>query len=286
MLLNRKGQGNLWFGADYTINLYRGCHFGCIYCDSRSECYRIEAFDTVRLKETVFTELEQEMRIKRRKGVISIGAMSDSYNRMESSQGATRHLLELADRYGFGIQITTKSASILDDLEILKRIAVHSPVCIAVTITTFDEADRQWIEPYSSSTQERFRALEALKKAGIYAGITMMPLIACLNDSQANLTAIARQGISTGIDFIYPYPGVTMRDRQRDYFMSKIQVHRPDLIKVYRQYGDRYEWLIREPKRRMQELKALLDPQGITMSMPVIIARYKTSRSNRQESLF
>ena len=68
-----------WFGTDYNMNLYRGCTHGCIYCDSRSECYRIDDFDRVRAKENAIPLLRQELAAKRQTGVVSLGAMSDRY---------------------------------------------------------------------------------------------------------------------------------------------------------------------------------------------------------------
>ena len=66
-----------WFGIDYQMNLYRGCCHGCIYCDSRSECYGIEEFDRVRGKKNALALLEEELRHKRKTGAAATGAMSD-----------------------------------------------------------------------------------------------------------------------------------------------------------------------------------------------------------------
>ncbi|HSN66070.1 MAG TPA: radical SAM protein, partial [Fusibacter sp.] len=76
-----KTKNQFWFGMDYNMNLYRGCHHGCIYCDSRSTCYHVEDFDTVRAKENALNLIETELKGKRTTGVIGTGAMSDPYNR-------------------------------------------------------------------------------------------------------------------------------------------------------------------------------------------------------------
>ena len=83
-----------WFGCHYNMNLYRGCCHGCIYCDSRSECYGIEDFDRVRAKKGAMETLERELRAKRRIGIIHTGSMSDPYNPFESTERLTRHALE------------------------------------------------------------------------------------------------------------------------------------------------------------------------------------------------
>ena len=91
-----------FYHADWNMNLYRGCSHGCIYCDSRSLCYRIDRFDTVRPKENALALLESELRGKRTTGVITMGAMSDPYNPLEERLRLTRGALELMLRYGFG----------------------------------------------------------------------------------------------------------------------------------------------------------------------------------------
>lgn len=68
-----------WFGIDYTMNLYRGCNHGCIYCDSRRNIYNITDFDTVQIKKDAISILRNELR-HNKKGIIGNGAMSDPYN--------------------------------------------------------------------------------------------------------------------------------------------------------------------------------------------------------------
>lgn len=99
---------NSWFGNNYSMNIYKGCCHGCIYCDSRSDCYNIENFDEVRVKENVLILIERELKSKRKTGVIGTGAMSDTYNPFERKLKLTRGALKLENRYGFGISIATK----------------------------------------------------------------------------------------------------------------------------------------------------------------------------------
>ena len=72
-----------FFYADWNMNVYRGCSHGCIYCDSRSACYQIDHFDTIRPKANALSLLEAELRSKRTTGVITMGSMSDPYNPLE-----------------------------------------------------------------------------------------------------------------------------------------------------------------------------------------------------------
>lgn len=117
-----------YFGNEYNMNLYKGCCHGCIYCDSRSACYQIEDFDSVRVKENAIPLLERELRSKQKTGVIATGSMSDPYNPFEAEYRFTRQALELIDTYRFGVSIATKSALITRDIDLLTRIRKHSPV--------------------------------------------------------------------------------------------------------------------------------------------------------------
>lgn len=84
-----------WFGMDYNMNVYRGCSHGCIYCDSRSECYHIDSFDEVRAKEHALEIIRNDLRRKVKTGVVATGSMSDPYNPAERELKLTRHALEL-----------------------------------------------------------------------------------------------------------------------------------------------------------------------------------------------
>lgn len=134
-ILTKTKNSTSWFGNDYNMNLYRGCLHGCIYCDSRSSCYQIDDFDTVRVKKDAIKILEKELFSKRKKGVVGIGAMSDTYNPFEKQLCVTRDALKLLERFHFGISLETKSDLIIRDIDIFKKINQHSDVILKMTIT-------------------------------------------------------------------------------------------------------------------------------------------------------
>ena len=108
-----------WFGTDHTMNIYKGCCHGCIYCDSRSDCYRVEDFDRVRAKENALAIIRDDLRRKVKPGIIGTGSMSDPYNPFEEELELSRHALELIDAYRFGVGIATKSDLIVRDIDLL-----------------------------------------------------------------------------------------------------------------------------------------------------------------------
>ncbi|MGL4731392.1 MAG: radical SAM protein, partial [Clostridium sp.] len=166
-----------WFGNNYNMNIYKGCNHGCIYCDSRSECYNIENFDMVRAKENAVDLIARELKSKRKTGVVGTGAMSDPYNPFEKSYKLTRKALELINRYGFGVSIATKSDLILRDIGLLKEIKSHSPVLVKITITTSDDSLCDKIEPNVASASKRFEVIKKLSDEGIFTGILLMPVL-------------------------------------------------------------------------------------------------------------
>ena len=128
--------GNEWFGIDYNMNLYRGCCHGCIYCDSRSECYRIDDFNQVSVKFDALAILRRELRSRRVRGIVGVGAMSDTYNPFERTLRVTRGALELIEEFGFGVSVDTKSTLITRDIDVLSAIGAAGGAIAKITVTT------------------------------------------------------------------------------------------------------------------------------------------------------
>ena len=177
--------------AENGMNLYRGCTHGCIYCDSRSRCYQMDhAFEDIEVKSNALTLLEDALRRKRAPCMISTGAMTDPYLHAESTLRHTRRSLELIERYGFGVAIQTKSARILEDLDLLRRINERAKCVVEITLTTYDDDLCRLIEPNVSVTSERFAVLEAMREAGIPTVVWISPLLPFLNDTEENLRGL------------------------------------------------------------------------------------------------
>ncbi|HYH04283.1 MAG TPA: radical SAM protein [Bacillota bacterium] len=278
---------NAWFGNNYNMNIYKGCCHGCIYCDSRSECYQIGNFDEIRAKANALTIIEQELKAKRRTGVIGTGAMSDPYNPLEKEYRLTRGALELIDRYCFGVSIATKSDLIVRDCDLLQKINSHSPVLVKITVTMGDDRLCQKIEPNVAVTSRRLAALRELTANGLFAGILLMPVLPFIEDNPGNIRQIIHLAHDSGARFIYPAFGVTLRQNQRDWYYQKLDEHFPGVKEKYlKQYGNAYE--CRSP--RAKELKQLFQSEceryGILYRMEEIVASYRQGYGERQLSLF
>lgn len=286
-IVNKNKAPNMWFGHDYNMNIYKGCSHGCIYCDSRSECYHVENFDEVRGKENALAIINRELRSKQKTGVVGTGAMSDPYNPFEKQYKLTRNALELVNAYGFGAAIATKSDLIVRDIDVLKDINEHSPVCLKMTITTFDDKLCRLIEPNVVPTSARFEALAQLSKNNLFCGVLLMPILPFLNDSEENLKSIIVGAAKAGAKFVYPWLGVTLRQNQRDYFYNQLDKSFPGIKAKYQSiFGEKYECRVQNSKEKSQLVASLCKENGLLYRMPDIISAYKKQVAFKQMSLF
>ena len=120
--LLHRNRSTEWFGTDHTMNLYRGCCHGCLYCDSRSSCYQNPDFDQVKAKVDALRVLRDDLARKVKPAFITMGSMSDPYNPFERELQLTRHALELIDAYQCGVAAATKSDLIARDVDLYRMI--------------------------------------------------------------------------------------------------------------------------------------------------------------------
>lgn len=287
--LLHRSRSTEWFGTDHTMNIYRGCCHGCLYCDSRSDCYQIGEFDKVRAKADALRILRDDLARKVRPAFISMGAMSDPYNPFEKELELTRHSLELIDAYDCGVAIATKSDLIVRDVDILSSIQSHSPVICKLTVTTADNALAAKIEPHAPPPSRRLAALEKLSGAGLFAGVLLMPVLPFLEDSDQGVLAVVEGAAQAGARFIYPAFGVTMRQGQREYFLDGLERAFPGqgLKERYlRQYGDRYQCASPRAKALWGVFTGACRERGILYDMRSIIRAATLDYGDRQLTFF
>ena len=225
------------------MNLYRGCSHGCIYCDSRSKCYRMEhAFEDIEIKENAIDLLEYALRRKRKKCMIGTGAMTDPYIPVEMEIGNVRKALSLICEYGFGVTVHTKSDRVLRDLDILRKINEKTKCVVQMTLTTYDEDLCRKIEPNVSTTKERFEALRQMRDAGIPTVVWLSPVLPFINDTEDNISGILDMCIEAKVYGVICFGmGLTLREGNREYFYEQLDRLFPQLKEEYIQtYGNQY----------------------------------------------
>ena len=287
-ILSKEKDGSGWYGIDYKMNLYRGCSHGCIYCDSRSNCYHIENFDVPKGKENALVILENELSKKYDHGVVGIGSMSDTYNPNELKYEQTRGALKLLSKYNFGVSIDTKSDLILRDLDLLKEINSKNNVIIKFTITTPNDELSKIIEPRVCVSSKRFEAVKILNDNGIFTGIMMNPLLPFITDSEKDIKELVRLAHEANAKFIHTFMGMTLRENQRDYYYEQLDKYFPNLKEKYiKYYKDSYNCPVHDYKRLYKVFTDECDKYKILYNMKDIIKAYKKEiKENEQISLF
>lgn len=274
------------------MNLYRGCTHGCIYCDSRSKCYRMKHdFEDVEVKLRADELLEYTLKRKRSKSMISTGSMTDPYIPLEEELQMTRRCLNQIERFDFGIVIQTKSNLILRDIDILDRINKKTKCVVAMTLTTYDEELCRKIEPNVCTTKERYKVLKAMQERGIPTIVWLSPILPFINDTEENIRGILDYCVDAGVYGILNFGmGLTLRDGNREYFYDRLDELFPDLTDKYiSTYGDAYEVLSPNNEKLTAIFNEVCDANGIVRDKEEIfryMREYKNNTMGTQMTLF
>jgi DNA repair photolyase len=169
-----------------------------------------------------------------------MGGVSDSYNPKEKELKLSRNALELINAFNFGVCIITKSNLVTRDTDILLDIKEHSPTSVNFSITCSDNETCKKIEPFVSTTKERFEAIEYLSKNGITTGVLMDPVIPYITDTIENVQEMVKKAKYYGANYIYLSTQVTMADVQRDYFLHEAEKHYPGISEKFLQRYKNY----------------------------------------------
>ncbi|MFQ8714372.1 MAG: radical SAM protein [Alistipes onderdonkii] len=183
-ILSKLRTADRWFGIAYNMNLSRGCQHGCIYCDTRSDCYGIGDIAQIAVKRNALELLPAELRARRKKrATIGTGSMNDPYMPVERELRLTRRALGMIADERFPVHVITKSSLAERDADILQEISA-TYAAVSFTVTCADDALSVRTEPGAPASSERFRAMAALAAKGIYTGVTMMLLLPLINDTR------------------------------------------------------------------------------------------------------
>ncbi|MBN1641433.1 MAG: radical SAM protein [Anaerolineae bacterium] len=268
VLLGRCKDPEGWFGVMYNMNLYRGCEHHCIYCDSRSDCYQIADFDgELLVKANAIDLLRKELASKRVKGTVGTGSMQDPYTPSEARLNMTGQALDVIAQMRYPVHILTKSDLVLRDVDVLVEInKVHASVCL--TVTTADDALGKVVEPGAPSVSRRFAAAKVLAERGIQVGITLMPVLPFIEDSEENIAAIVARAHAAGVSYIVPWFGMSLRAGQREHYYAQLDAHFPGLRARYEAtYGDRYTCACPNARRLSEVFHAELARYGMGTSV-------------------
>ncbi|MDF2980342.1 MAG: radical protein [Devosia sp.] len=221
-------------GFDRSINAYRGCEHGCSYCFARpTHAYLghsagLEFERDIYVKANAVELLRRELADKRYKPKpIAMGTNTDPYQPAERQHKLTRGILELLLETKHPVTITTKSALVVRDLDILKPLAEQNLVRVALSITSMDHILSRKMEPRASTPEKRLEAVRLLSEAGIPTTVMAAPMIPAINDMELEriLDAAAAQGAVGANAILLRLPGEV-----RDIFREWLLRHFPDRV--------------------------------------------------------
>jgi DNA repair photolyase len=178
-------------GFEQSINPYRGCEHGCIYCYARpTHCYLGHSagldFETkLYAKVNAAERLERELAHPRYEPkYMALGAVTDPYQPIERDELITRAVLEVLERTSHPVGIVTKSALVMRDIDILARMARRNLAKVAISVTTLDRTLARKMEPRAASPPRRLQAIKALSAAGVPVAVMVAPIVPAINDSE------------------------------------------------------------------------------------------------------
>jgi DNA repair photolyase len=231
---------------DRSINPYRGCEHGCVYCFARPTHAYLGLSPGLDFESKLFVKPNAPELLERELSapgytpkIIAIGTNTDPYQPIERQHQIMRRILEVLERAGHPVGIVTKSALVLRDLDILARMAKRDLVKVAISVTTLDPKLARTMEPRASTPPRRLDALQQLVKAGVPASTLVAPVIPALNDAEIEriLDAVAATGV-----------------RHAGYVLLRLPLEVRDLFR---------EWLIANfPDRYRHVFKLIRDMRG------------------------
>jgi DNA repair photolyase len=229
-VLRKQKQVDSWFCSSYAMNLYRGCAHNCSYCDGRSEGYYApENFGSdieakVNAPEILKRELDPARKRKpMRPGFILLGGgVNDCYQPAEKKYLLARQALESIRDFGHPVHILTKSTLAERDFDLLMRINKQSKAVLSTSISTADDGVARRFEPGAAPPSERLAMIGRAKRAGLSAGVYLLPLIPFITDHPEMLDRSFKAARDAGADFIV-FGTMTLKDgRQKEHFLRSL----------------------------------------------------------------
>jgi len=228
---------------DRSINPYRGCEHGCVYCFARPTHAYLGLSPGLDFESKLFMKPNAPELLERELSApgytprtIAIGTNTDPYQPIERRYQIMRRILEVLDRAGHPVGIVTKSALVLRDLDILTRMAKRDLVKVAMSVTTLDPKLARAMEPRAATPPRRLGALRELIKAGVPASALVAPVIPAINDTEIEriLEAIAETGVRHAGYVLLRLP-LEIKDLFREWLMENFPDRYRHVINLIRQ---------------------------------------------------
>ena len=244
------------------------------------------AFEDIEVKQNAPELLEEILRKKRKKIVISTGSMSDPYQPCERELKLTRRCFELIEKYSFGASVITKSDLVLRDIELFDSINRKAKGVLQMTLTIADDRLSRLLEPNVCTTSRRYEVLKKFQERNIPAVVWMTPILPFLTDTEENIRTILDYCFDAGVKGIVLFnAGLTLRDGDREYYYRALDRHFPGLSDEYRKrYGNAYEVNSPDSEKLMRIFRSECEKHGVIHD-PDACFRYIAEIPDRQTQM-
>jgi DNA repair photolyase len=266
----------------WTINPYRGCEFGCVYCYARYTHEFLELRDPADFERRIFVKRKAAEVLARTlartpigSDAVAIGTATDPYQPAERTFELTRAMLEVFARVGsLELSITTKSALIVRDLDLLQQINRRSRLSVNFSLITLDRRLQRILEPRAPRPGLRLRALMRLRQAGIRCNVLVMPVIPGITDSQASLDSVVRAARLAGANGVW-WRTLFLKPAAARRFIPFVEQHFPHLRSRIEAFYARSAYA---PRTYDQHLGPVFDRIRKKYGFPIDRERYRQER--------
>ncbi|HYD73133.1 MAG TPA: PA0069 family radical SAM protein [Candidatus Binatia bacterium] len=217
---------------DQSINPYRGCEHGCIYCYARPNHAYVGLSPGIDFETKLFVKanaaelLEAEFsKPSYRPKTIMLGGVTDIYQPIERGYGVTRAILEVMERWRHPVSLITKSQLVMRDIDILARLAERGLAKAAISVTTLERSIARVMEPRAAAPHRRIEAVRALAQAGVPTTVMVAPIVPAINDCE--IEAILEEASQAGATSA-GYVVLRLPLEIKDLFREWLYVHFPD----------------------------------------------------------
>ena len=216
---------------DRSVNAYRGCEHGCIYCFARpTHAYLglspgLDFESKLTAKPTAPRLLRAEFSKRGYKpAVLAMGTNTDPYQPIERRFRITRQVLEVMEEYGHPVTITTKSDHVLDDLDQLARLASQGLAAVVISVTSLERDTARTLEPRAPAPHRRLAAIKALNDADVPVFVSVSPVVPAITDHEVE--AILEAAASAGARAAFTRP-VRLPNEVAPLFRAWLDAHHP-----------------------------------------------------------
>jgi len=251
----------------WSLNPYRGCQHGCVYCYARATHRFLDLDAGDDFSQVLFAKvnlpsvLDRELRRRRvPPDLVAVGTATDPYQPIEGRYRLTRECLTVLDRRRIPTQIITKGTLVRRDVDVLRRMTQGAGVTVMFSVPTVDDALARQTEPGTPPPRLRLAAMKGLAAEGIRVGVLMAPILPGLSDDGPHLNSALAAARAHGAQFVHA-DLVRLAPEVRPVFFAYLRRHHPELLRSYQ------EWFLgavgAAPPEMRRALLRVVPPQNL-----------------------